>query len=326
MWPGGQYGPVSWEQLRAWAAEGRIGRHDFVWTAGMDDWARAESVEGLVSAAPATSSVPFPSVSLPTGGGTDGRTPNGDLTARARRRLSGHWGLPIAFCLLVWLINTAISQFPYLGGLAQLILAGPFTLGTSLFFLTFARGGEGGLGMMFSGFRRFGRALGAYLWMYLLILGWILLGGIIGAIAGGLLALLASTVAGRPEAVAPLIAIPAAIAAWVLAVIASLSYSQTFYIICDRPDCGAIDAVSASKDMMHGRKGKLFELWLRFIGWSILCLFTLGIGFLWLTPYMNTSLANFYEDLQPPRAEAQAALPDEQQPTLDDMQPLEPEG
>jgi uncharacterized membrane protein len=215
---------------------------------------------------------------------------------------------------------------PYLGGLAQLILAGPFALGTSVFFLTFARGGEGGLGMMFSGFRRFGRALGAYMWMYLLILGWILLGGILGALAGGLLALLIAVLAGTSDAIWVVIVIPAGIGAWILAIIASLSYSQTFYIICDRPYRGAISAVSASKDRMHGRKGKLFELYLRFIGWGILCLFTLGIGFLWLAPYMNTSLANFYEDLQPPRAARQDALPAETAATGDDAQPEEPQG
>jgi uncharacterized membrane protein len=49
---------------------------------------------------------------------------------------------------------------------------------------------------------------------------------------------------------------------------------------------------------MNGNKGKLFGLYLSFIGWGILCILTLGIGFLWLYPYVSLSLANFYEDIK----------------------------
>jgi len=36
---------------------------------------------------------------------------------------------------------------------------------------------------------------------------------------------------------------------------------------------------------------------LSFIGWFILCLLSLGIGFFWLIPYIETSHAKFYEEL-----------------------------
>jgi uncharacterized membrane protein len=42
----------------------------------------------------------------------------------------------------------------------------------------------------------------------------------------------------------------------------------------------------------------LFCLYLSFIGWGFLCLFSFGIGYLWLSPYMTLSLANFYEELK----------------------------
>ena len=58
---------------------------------------------------------------------------------------------------------------------------------------------------------------------------------------------------------------------------------------------------------MDGRKAKLFCLVLRFLGWELLCILTLFIGFLWLVPYMNTTFARFYDDIQPPR-EAQQAV------------------
>jgi len=73
---------------------------------------------------------------------------------------------------------------------------------------------------------------------------------------------------------------------------------MAFFILHDNPDIGASEAITRSKKMMYGHKGKLFGLCLSFIGWGILCCFTFGIGFLWLCPYINLSIANFYEDLK----------------------------
>jgi uncharacterized membrane protein len=50
--------------------------------------------------------------------------------------------------------------------------------------------------------------------------------------------------------------------------------------------------------MMKGPKWKLFCLDLSFIGWAILCVFTLGIGTLWLQPYIEASHSKFYEELK----------------------------
>ena len=45
-------------------------------------------------------------------------------------------------------------------------------------------------------------------------------------------------------------------------------------------------AIEKSMAMMEGNKMKLFMLDLSFIGWAILCIFTLGIGLLFLQPYV----------------------------------------
>jgi len=50
--------------------------------------------------------------------------------------------------------------------------------------------------------------------------------------------------------------------------------------------------------MMQGYKNDYFLLQLSFIGWGILCSLTLGIGFLWLTPYIKTGNAIFYRELK----------------------------
>lgn len=84
-------------------------------------------------------------------------------------------------------------------------------------------------------------------------------------------------------------------------IIKGFSYSQTFFILKDHPEYSANQAITESKKLMKGYKWKLFVLYLSFIGWAILCLFTLGIGFLWLIPYVTTSLATFYNELIFPR-------------------------
>jgi uncharacterized membrane protein len=50
--------------------------------------------------------------------------------------------------------------------------------------------------------------------------------------------------------------------------------------------------------MMKGHKMDLFLLWLSFIGWMLLSLLSVGLGFLLLMPYMQTTFAHFYEDLK----------------------------
>lgn len=52
-----------------------------------------------------------------------------------------------------------------------------------------------------------------------------------------------------------------------------------------------------SEKMMAGNKWRLFCLQFSFIGWQILCILSLGIGFLWLTPYMNAATAAFYDEI-----------------------------
>ena len=78
--------------------------------------------------------------------------------------------------------------------------------------------------------------------------------------------------------------------------IKAFSYALTPYILNDNPDLSADEAIERSRAMMKGHKFDLFYLYLSFIGWFILSLMTLGIGLLWLTPYVEGAVASFYED------------------------------
>lgn len=79
-------------------------------------------------------------------------------------------------------------------------------------------------------------------------------------------------------------------------IVAAYRYSQAFYIMAENPDVGIMEAIRLSKEMMRGRKGRLFCLGLSFIGWSFLAALTCGIGYFWLNPYMEAAFASFYLD------------------------------
>lgn len=80
-------------------------------------------------------------------------------------------------------------------------------------------------------------------------------------------------------------------------IIASFSYSMTPYIMAEHSEYKVNEAIGYSKEMMKGNKWRLFCLNFSFIGWSILCIFTLGIGFLWLFPYIEAANAAFYREV-----------------------------
>lgn len=80
-------------------------------------------------------------------------------------------------------------------------------------------------------------------------------------------------------------------------IIAAYSYAMTGYILAEHPELTAGEAIERSKEMMSGNRFRLFCLQLSFIGWSILCVFTFGIGNLWLTPYKQVATAAFYREI-----------------------------
>jgi uncharacterized membrane protein len=159
---------------------------------------------------------------------------------------------------LVYCIILGISSLLFVG---PLILGGPLTLGCIGYFLKKSRGETVKLENLFDGFKQFGSSLLLYLLQGLFIMLW-----------------------------SCLLIVPG--------IVKSFSYSMAFYIMKDNPDIGALEAITQSRKMMVGYKGKLFCLCLSFIGWGLLCCLSLGIGFLWLVPYVGMSITNFYEELR----------------------------
>ena len=213
---------------------------------------------------------------------------NSELRAQARERLEGKWGTFVLMTFLFYVIQ-ALLQIPgSVGDLFKVLspenaltseslstlsvmlslLALPLSWGLTVSLLRNHREESVDLENLFDGFRggRYTRVFCALFLVNLFTFLWALL-----------------------------LIIPG--------IMKAFSYALTPYIIMDEPELTARQAITRSCEIMQGRRWKLFCLSLSFIGWGILSLLTFGIGFLWLAPYMNASIAAFYEDA---RAEYEA--------------------
>jgi len=200
-----------------------------------------------------------------------------ELKDIAKEKLKGNWANAILVCLVVLILTGGVSltisgrefilygargRSTYnFGDLIKLIIGGPMSLGMVSYFLNLIRDKEARIEDTFSGFRNFASAFLVQLLSEIFILLWALL-----------------------------LIIPG--------IIAALSYSMAYYILQDNPELSAMDVIRESKKLMDGEKARLFVLGLSFLGWIIVGVITCGIGFLWITPYMNATTAAFYEDLK----------------------------
>lgn len=213
---------------------------------------------------------------------------NSELRAQARERLEGQWGTFVLMTFLMLVIQTILQIPGYIGSLLEVLspenvlaslsfsnisnilslLALPLSWGLTVSLLRNHREESVDLENLFDGFRggRYTRVLCALFLVRLFTFLWTLL-----------------------------LIIPG--------IMKAFSYALTPYILLDEPELTARQAIARSCEIMQGRRWKLFCLSLSFIGWGILCVLTFGIGFLWLVPYMNASIAAFYEDA---RAEYEA--------------------
>ncbi len=299
---GQQNGPVEEDVLSALARDGKLKPDDLVWNTTLgNQWAKASTVPGLFAGQTVDNTPPpeGPPLLSTWSSSTSCRsqTPNRDLMSEAQHSLSGNWGLAVGTGLIYIAIQIVLGVVPFVGGVISFVISGALTLGWMMFFMGVARRESLSLGLMFQGFNRFGTAFLASLLMALLIFAWMLPGivvMIIAVVAGARTAFHGAA----PSPALLILLVPLALLIIIPVVLAQLRYSMTYFVMADDPDVDALDAIRRSTQMMRGNKWKFFCLQCRFIGWSLLCLLTLGIGFLWLTPYFWTSVARFYEDLR----------------------------
>ncbi|MEJ8739867.1 DUF975 family protein [Phocaeicola sp. HCN-6420] len=187
---------------------------------------------------------------------------NSELRAASRTTLSGNWMMAALATLVYLLIAGGVSSIPVAGSVLAIIVMYPLAYGFAILFLDLFREGKPiDIGKLFDGFKDFGRVWGTLILVAVYTILWTCL-----------------------------LIIPG--------IVKSYSYALTPFILKDEPELRYNAAIEKSMRMMNGYKMKLFLLDLSFIGWMILSILTLGIGLLFLQPYMNTARAAFYEDLK----------------------------
>ena len=185
--------------------------------------------------------------------------------ANARAQLGGNifsnnWLMALVACMIVDIIITVGNSFV---GVVGIILGGFLSFGLARVFLQLIRGQKDKveIGDVFCGTDQFGSLIVLNLMVTLFTFLWTLLFIIPG-------------------------------------IIKSYAYAMAFYIKHDHPDYDWKQCIDESRRMMDGHKWQLFCLDFSFIGWLFLGALCCGVGVLWVTPYMNASRANFYENLK----------------------------
>jgi uncharacterized membrane protein len=78
--------------------------------------------------------------------------------------------------------------------------------------------------------------------------------------------------------------------------IKSYSYAMSTYILVNEPTVDVVASITKSRQLMDGKKMKLFMLDLSYLGWYILSLFTLGILTIWVASWHQTARTLFFKD------------------------------
>ncbi|MHB8963766.1 MAG: DUF975 family protein [Saccharofermentanales bacterium] len=183
-----------------------------------------------------------------------------EIKSAAKSAFTSQYGITIGTFILYLLAVSAASSMT--AGIGAIIVAPPLLVGYTYFCLKIWRGEKGDIGDAFSfAFRDFGRNLGGVLWMQLFIFLWSLCFIIPGIVKG-------------------------------------YAYSMTPYLLADTK-VEATEALKISMRMTKGYKLDIFVLQLSFFGWMLLSVLTCGIlQYLYVSPYMQISMAGMYETLK----------------------------
>lgn len=211
-----------------------------------------------------------------------------ELRKRAWEKLShGNYWTSVLVTLAVSIAN----------GVAGVFTSGPLAYGSSKFFLCTQRNQDANFEMLGDGFNRYGKtfltglALTLFMFLWSLV---IIVPQIISSVCLAWIRMdMAQTIV--PSILALVCAAIMAIMCW-LPIVKSLSYSMTFYVMVDFNLSGR-KAISKSVELMKGYKAKLFRLGLSFFGWYLLSSLTFGIGAIFLAPYVEATVAEFYAEL-----------------------------
>lgn len=189
-----------------------------------------------------------------------------ELKSAAKEQIKGKIGVLFLVTLIIALISgvagAILSLVPFGGLVVSIIITPAFSLSVIRVYLNVVNGGQPEARDAFCGFDDFWAAFKVTFLVGLFTFLWSLLFIIPG-------------------------------------IIKSYSYSMSLYILAENKGNPALECINESKAMTEGHKFDLFVLGLSFFGWALLCVITLGIAAIWVTPYMAATYANAYNLLKP---------------------------
>lgn len=226
-----------------------------------------------------------------------------ELKASAKEHMFGHYGTAISAYLLVTFTTgifslmvlsltgdttTLIGTCIYIAAsFALSVLTGLFTSGVSYFYLKISCGLHVTANDVFYGFRFYpDKALRVQAWVTLI--------AYIGNIPEYIMIYRMPATPGTEDLIHYLVCTAFS---GIITFIINLFYAQAFFLLHDFPQYSASELLAASRKVMTGHKCRLFYLYISFIPLMLLSLLSCGIAMLWITPYMNATLTEFYLDL-----------------------------
>lgn len=194
-----------------------------------------------------------------------------ELKLKAKSQLQGNWGSAIFGVLIIFIIESCLnllsgmvysdSLWNLLITLITFIIYIPLCLGMATLFLKIARKEEVGYSDVFLGYKNIWKVIGVTILSSIIIF----LGYICFVVPG---------------------------------IILSYMYSQIYFVLADNPNIGIVECLRQSREIMVNEKLNFFVLELSFILWMLLVVFTFGIASIYVIPYYETVLANFYIDIK----------------------------
>lgn len=237
-----------------------------------------------------------------------------DFRAEARRKLSGKWGKAIgiflAYTLVFFVLGFIQGLLPdsmqSILSLAVTIIEIPLSFGLVISLLKLFDDEEvNAFDFLSSGFSNFKKSWGVSLNILLkmivpvilIVVSYVLIAiGIALSVSSAILAQ-ASSSTGSSGMIFTVIGSILLVVSLIWAITKSYYYQLAYFIAAENSELTGKESVLKSEELMRNNRAKLFWLQLSFIGWAILCVFTFGIGYLWLMPYMEFALISFYKHL-----------------------------
>ena len=231
------------------------------------------------------------------------RTSCKELKRISRENLTFHYSVPLGAFVLVQVISMILespfsalmeqysSAFQYglfyVAEFLILLITMVMMFGLYYIHLNMARKKEVRISLVFYGFKNSTEKFLLYGFLMLVIS----FASAIPAIVAGIYLYFHTTVLGM------VLFVVAGILSLILAIFLQLQFQLFYFVAIDCKEMSAREVFRRNNTLIRGNRGRLFYLDLSFTGMFFLGILSLGIGFLWVMPYMFQTLTNFYLDV-----------------------------